>query len=55
MIKCDTDCIPLCDFCRNWEPDKQPKTTGVCNLHEVRTVIHGKCEDFHCYKAKEDN
>lgn len=54
MVKCDDDCIPLCDFCRKWKRDKGPGFWGYCSSKKVRTVIYDECEEFHCYKAKED-
>lgn len=56
MIKCDDDyCIPLCDFCQNWFVRAGEGFWGYCSSKQARTLIYDECDEFHCYKAKEDN
>lgn len=63
MILCGDDCVPCCDFCiysvhGTLETDGTTGPIG-CSLHlnaEHQEIADscGHCEDFHCFRVKED-
>lgn len=65
MILCGEGCIPHCDFCiysirdiwvdeNGWESDQWPKGCAKYNdeAHQDIAFDNGFCEDFHCFRAK---
>jgi hypothetical protein len=53
VIKCDDDCIPLCDFCRHWKC-VSIDFWGDCSIKQMRTVLYDECDDFHCFKVSDE-
>lgn len=66
MIKCSSDCTPLCDFCiyfahsgidesgarRPYSGIVDGSYEGYCEKHRREQSLEGDCDDFHCFRAK---
>lgn len=56
MKLCNNDCVPLCDFCINFNEHKDLEfwhSDGICEITNKEVDRIDCCDDFHCFRYKE--
>ena len=55
MLLCNTDCIPVCDFCRHYNFNANRRGTyvekGFCRYYGKKKDPGDMCKNFWCFKA----
>jgi len=57
MKFCDDCDIAICDFCKYYDFNGNNGCymgEGYCNFHKQKRDPNEQCEDFHCFRAKDD-
>jgi len=59
MITCGSNCTIVCDFCIHYDfnADEQGRyqDKGYCNYWELPAEPYDECDEFHCFRVKEND
>ncbi len=54
MKKCSSDCIPMCDFCKNLQRSENDYGESFCRLKKATVDWLSVCDKFECFLAGGD-
>lgn len=55
MKLCSEHCVACCDFCRLLKRLGEYDGVGICSKDNAEVQLYWHCDDFECFRIKEDN